>query len=71
MMDENTAVFAAGNVVELLDLRAKEQKYLRSTSGGGIGALAVCTPCYYVYYFNNGKTIVLLEWGEEWGLLLH
>ena len=43
MIDENTALFAAGNVVELLNLETKEQTYIRSTSGGGIGALAVST----------------------------
>ena len=41
MMDTNTCVFAAGNFVELLNLNTREQSYLRSTSGGGIGALAV------------------------------
>ena len=43
MIDEWTACFAAGNVVELLNLETKEQKYIRSTSGGGIGAIAVRT----------------------------
>jgi hypothetical protein len=34
-------MFAAGNIVELLNLHTKEQTYIRSTSGGGIGAIAV------------------------------
>ena len=41
MLDTNTAIFAAGNVVEVIDLKTKEHHYIRSTSGGGIGALAV------------------------------
>ena len=41
MIDDNTIIFAAGNVVQLLDLQTKEQRYIRSTSGGGIGAITV------------------------------
>ncbi|XP_022324096.2 cilia- and flagella-associated protein 44-like isoform X1 [Crassostrea virginica] len=41
LLDERTVCFAAGNYVLLLDLQTKEQKYLRSTSGGGIGAITV------------------------------
>ena len=43
MLDTDTALFAAGNLIQLLNLRTKEHKYLRSTSGGGIGAIAVST----------------------------
>ncbi|XP_070551975.1 cilia- and flagella-associated protein 44-like isoform X2 [Ptychodera flava] len=41
MLDPNTVVFAAGNIVQILNLQTKEQQYLRSSSGGGIGAIAV------------------------------
>ncbi|XP_046572732.1 cilia- and flagella-associated protein 44-like isoform X2 [Haliotis rubra] len=41
MLDSNTLIFIAGNLVQLLDINTKEQRYIRSTSGGGIGALAV------------------------------
>ncbi|XP_052720233.1 cilia- and flagella-associated protein 44-like isoform X2 [Crassostrea angulata] len=41
LLDERTVCFAAGNYVMLLDLQTKEQRYLRSTSGGGIGAITV------------------------------
>ncbi|XP_033126041.1 cilia- and flagella-associated protein 44-like [Anneissia japonica] len=41
MLDGNTLLFIAGNMVQLLNIVTKEQKYLRSTSGGGIGAIAV------------------------------
>ena len=62
MLDENTAVFAAGNVVELLDLKTKEQKYLRSSSGGGIGAIAVSlfSYCSVSHYFVCKQTAVLM-----------
>ena len=41
MLDIETSVFAAGNLVQILNIRTREQIYLRSTSGGGIGAIAV------------------------------
>ncbi|ESO88399.1 hypothetical protein LOTGIDRAFT_126121, partial [Lottia gigantea] len=41
MLDENTLLFLAGNLIQLLDLPSKKLTYIRSTSGGGIGALAV------------------------------
>ncbi|XP_077985504.1 cilia- and flagella-associated protein 44-like isoform X2 [Glandiceps talaboti] len=41
MLDPNTVIFAAGNIVEILNLQTKEQQYLRTSSGGGIGAIAV------------------------------
>ncbi|MEQ2227439.1 hypothetical protein ILYODFUR_037743 [Ilyodon furcidens] len=34
-------MFIAGNLLVLLDVSTKQQRYLRSCSGGGIGALAV------------------------------
>ena len=34
-------MFAAGSVVLILDLQTKAQTFIRSTSGGGIGAIAV------------------------------
>ncbi|XP_048588414.1 cilia- and flagella-associated protein 44-like isoform X2 [Nematostella vectensis] len=41
VIDEDIALFSAGNMVELLNLKTREQKYLRTTGGGGIGAIAV------------------------------
>lgn len=41
LLDENTLIFIAGNVLILLDVDTKDQRYLRSCSGGGIGAIAV------------------------------
>lgn len=42
LLNEKTVVFAAGNLVQIVDLQTKEQTFLRSTSGGGIGAITVC-----------------------------
>ena len=41
MLDEETLIFIAGNFIQLLSIKTKQQTYLRSTSGGGIGAIAV------------------------------
>ncbi|MBN3326680.1 CFA44 protein, partial [Atractosteus spatula] len=41
LLDENTLAFVAGNLVILLDWTTKEQRYLRSCSGGGIGTIMV------------------------------
>ncbi|KPP67019.1 cilia- and flagella-associated protein 44-like [Scleropages formosus] len=41
LLDENTLVYIAGNLLILLDVMSKEQRYLRSCSGGGIGAIMV------------------------------
>lgn len=41
MLDPDTLVFSAGNMTEILNIRTKEQTYLRTTSGGGVGAIAV------------------------------
>jgi hypothetical protein len=40
-MDEDTILFSAGNVVELLNIKTQVQTYFRTTGGGGIGAIAV------------------------------
>ena len=34
-------MLVAGNLVEIVNLRTFEHQYMRSTSGGGIGALVV------------------------------
>lgn len=34
-------MFSAGNLVVMLNMKTKQQKYLRSLSGGAIGAIAV------------------------------
>ncbi|CAL8400945.1 unnamed protein product [Gadus morhua 'NCC'] len=39
LLDESTLAFIAGNVLVMLDISTKQQHYLRSCSGGGIGAI--------------------------------
>lgn len=41
LLDESTLMFIAGNLLVLLDVSTRKQRYLRSFSGGGIGAMAV------------------------------
>lgn len=41
LLDDRTLIFIAGNLLVLLDVSTKEQRYLRSCSGGGIGSIAV------------------------------
>nr|KAG5708675.1 hypothetical protein BaRGS_034892 [Batillaria attramentaria] len=41
ILDADHLMFIAGNILQLLNIRTKKQTYLRSTSGGSIGALAV------------------------------
>lgn len=41
LLDDRTLIFIAGNMLVLLDVNTKEQRYLRSCSGGGIGAITV------------------------------
>ncbi|XP_055369540.1 cilia- and flagella-associated protein 44 isoform X2 [Betta splendens] len=39
LLDDRTLIFIAGNLLVLLDVSTREQKYLRSCSGGGIGSI--------------------------------
>ena len=41
MLAKDIVVYAAGNLVVLLDLDTQQQTCMRSLGGGGIGALAV------------------------------
>ncbi|XP_074652110.1 cilia- and flagella-associated protein 44-like isoform X2 [Tubulanus polymorphus] len=78
LLDEKTIVFVAGNYVELIDLLTKEQSYIRSTSGGGIGAIAVhpsrqflavaekgTAPNINIYEFPSLKLYRILRGGTE------
>ncbi|XP_052060229.1 cilia- and flagella-associated protein 44-like isoform X9 [Mytilus californianus] len=56
LLDDHTVCFAAGNLVQILDLITKEQKYLRSTSGGGIGAITVHPSQKYFAVGEKGHT---------------
>ncbi|XP_068191514.1 cilia- and flagella-associated protein 44-like [Antennarius striatus] len=41
LLDDSTLMFIAGNLLVLLDLSTRKQRYLRSCRGGGIGSVAV------------------------------
>lgn len=41
VLDDRTLSLIAGNLLVLLDVPTKQQRYLRSCSGGGIGSVAV------------------------------
>jgi len=41
ILDPDILIFSAGNVAKLLNMKSKEQTYIRTTSGGGVGAIAV------------------------------
>ncbi len=41
ILDPETLIFSAGNLVVILNIRTKEQKYLKTLGGGAVGAIAV------------------------------
>nr|CAB3230210.1 WD repeat-containing protein 52-like [Phallusia mammillata] len=57
-----TLVFAAGNLVNILNLSTGEHRFLRSCGGGGIGAIAV---------HPSGKYFVVAEKGTKPHILIY
>lgn len=41
MLDNENILFAAGNIVQILNMKLNKTEYIRSSGGGGIGAVAV------------------------------
>ena len=41
LIDEETLIFSAGSLVQLVNIRTREQRYLNTLSGGAVGAIAV------------------------------
>ena len=41
LVDEDTLIYSAGNVLVLLKISTREHVYLRTLGGGGIGAITV------------------------------
>ncbi|XP_068733143.1 cilia- and flagella-associated protein 44-like isoform X1 [Montipora capricornis] len=41
VLDESSVLFSAGNTAEILNLKTQDQTHIRTTGGGGIGAIAV------------------------------
>ncbi|XP_053266653.1 cilia- and flagella-associated protein 44 [Pleuronectes platessa] len=64
LLDETTLMFIAGNLLVLLDLSTEEQRYLRSCSGGGIGAITVHPSRQYFVVAEKGTqpNIIIYEY---------
>ncbi|XP_041088697.1 cilia- and flagella-associated protein 44 isoform X2 [Polyodon spathula] len=65
LLDDCSLMFAAGNLVVILDIKTKSQKYLRSSSSGrGIGTLMVHPSKKYFVVAENGvkPNIIIYEY---------
>ncbi|XP_036972430.1 cilia- and flagella-associated protein 44 [Acanthopagrus latus] len=64
LLDDRTLIFIAGNLLILLDISTKEQKYLRSCSGGGIGTITAhpCKEFFAVAEKGNYPDIIVYEY---------
>ena len=51
LIDSDTLIFSAGNLVQILNVNTKEQKYLKTTSGGAVGAIRASD--FTKYFFLN------------------
>nr|XP_057920871.1 cilia- and flagella-associated protein 44-like isoform X2 [Doryrhamphus excisus] len=60
LLDDRTLIYIAGQVLILLDVSTKEQRYLRSCSGGGIGAIAVSDTKEYFAVAEKGHKPLLI-----------
>ncbi|XP_074187951.1 cilia- and flagella-associated protein 44 isoform X2 [Rhinolophus sinicus] len=62
--DSNTVMYIAGNQLILLNLKTKEQMYLRSSSGRGIGVIGVHPDKMYVAVAEKGVSpkIIIYEY---------
>nr|XP_033799273.1 cilia- and flagella-associated protein 44 isoform X2 [Geotrypetes seraphini] len=54
LLDEQTVMYIAGNLILLLNMKTKEQRYLRSCSGGGIGMIKVHSSYRYFAVAEKG-----------------
>ncbi|XP_061887395.1 cilia- and flagella-associated protein 44-like [Entelurus aequoreus] len=78
LLDDTTLIYVAGHLLILLDVSTKQQRYLRSCSGGGIGAIRVnpsreyfavaekgVKPLLIVYEYPSIKTYRILRDGTD------
>nr|XP_024659041.1 cilia- and flagella-associated protein 44 isoform X2 [Maylandia zebra] len=63
LLDDRTLIFIAGNMLVLLDVNTKEQRYLRSCSGGGIGAITAHPGKEYFVVAEKGKQPNIIVYG--------
>ncbi|XP_029426224.1 cilia- and flagella-associated protein 44 [Nannospalax galili] len=66
LLDSNTVMYIAGNQLVLLDFRSKEQIYLQSSSGQGIGAIGVHPQKTYFAVAEKGSfpNIIIYEYSS-------
>ncbi|KAA8584641.1 hypothetical protein FQN60_008426, partial [Etheostoma spectabile] len=64
LLDDKTLIFIAGNLLVLLDVSTKEQRYLRSCSGGGIGSITAHPSKNYFVVAEKGiqPNIIVYEY---------
>ncbi|XP_041667527.1 cilia- and flagella-associated protein 44 [Cheilinus undulatus] len=64
LLDDRTLMFIAGNLLILLDISTKEQRYLRSCSGGGFGSIAAHPSKEYFAVAEKGNLpdIIIYEY---------
>ncbi|XP_045922375.1 cilia- and flagella-associated protein 44 isoform X1 [Micropterus dolomieu] len=64
LLDDRTLIFIAGNLLVLLDISTKEQRYLRSCSGGGIGSIMAHPSKEYFVVAEKGNqpNIIIYEY---------
>ncbi|XP_050928726.1 cilia- and flagella-associated protein 44 [Lates calcarifer] len=64
LLDDTTLIFIAGNLLVLLDISTKEQRYLRSCSGGGIGSITTHPSKQYFVAAEKGNqpNIIVYEY---------
>jgi hypothetical protein len=55
LIDAETILFSAGNFVQLLNLRTKEQRFLKTLSGGAVGTIAVHSSRAYFAVGEKGN----------------
>ncbi|TMS08587.1 cilia- and flagella-associated protein 44 [Larimichthys crocea] len=64
LLNDRTLIFIAGNLLVLLDVFTKEQRYIRSCSGGGIGAITTHPSKEYFVVAEKGNkpNIIVYEY---------
>ncbi|KAB5533238.1 hypothetical protein PHYPO_G00129510 [Pangasianodon hypophthalmus] len=64
LLDEDTLAFVAGSMLVLLDMNTKQQRYIPSCSGGGIGAIMPHPSRRYFAMAEKGKQpdIIIYEY---------
>ncbi|KAM3599542.1 uncharacterized protein V6R79_007770 [Siganus canaliculatus] len=64
LLDDTTLIFIAGNLLVLLDISTKEQRYLRSCGGGGISSITTHPSKQYFAVAEKGNqpNIIIYEY---------